>query len=144
MTQPVVSRRTWQLADLSRTVDETVLAIEYERLNLEVARPAEERHQLQADAAVIISAILRLLERGSSEEKAQLGTSREVIVPSDIAENLLRRVEDETALKRDLAELARILPTADSIDNDLLELLDKVAQVADAAATTSLRPLMRK
>lgn len=144
MTHPVVSRRSWQLADLSRTVDDTVLALEYNRLQLRAAPARDDRMKLQRDLAQIIEAILLLLVRGEREQTITLSSQRDVVVPNSIVEALRRSVHDEQQLTDRLKVLVEVLPNADSLDGDLVEVLDMIAEVADVEATASMRPLMRK
>jgi hypothetical protein len=144
MTQPVVSRRSWQLADLSRTADDTVLAIEYSRLHLKAAPSKSDRRQLQRDMTQIVTAVLQLLALGEGETTARLSFDRDVVVPRSIADGLRQKIHDEGSLRTRLEMLVRVLPNADSLNGDMLDMLDMLAEVADAEATTSMRPLMRK
>jgi hypothetical protein len=144
MSHPVVSRRSWQLADLSRTVDDTMLALEYSRLHLTVAPPASERKKLQHELAEIIDAVLMLVMVGGLERTVRLSSSRDVVVPNSIVEALRRRTSDETGLQGRLTRLASELREADSLDGELIEVLETIAEAADVEATTSMRPLMRK
>jgi hypothetical protein len=144
MTQPVVSRRSWQHADLSRTVDEAVLAIEYDRLQLTQVVNGEERWDLQRDASQIIAAVLWMLMTDGYERPVELSDNRSVVVTREFADELRNRVEDVPQFAERLQQLATALPNAHSLPRELVEVLDRVAEVADVVATTSLRPLMRK
>ncbi len=143
MTPPVVSRRSWQLADLSRTVDDTMLALEYNRLGLRAAPPQNERLTLQKDMAQIIEALLELLVDGEHDLPVKL-SSESVVVPGSIVMALRRDATGDTRLRQRLERLASELPDADTLDNEQVELLEAIAEAADAEATVSMRPLMRR
>jgi hypothetical protein len=145
MTHPVVSRRSWQLADLSRTVDDTVLALEYNRLHLQAVPSPLERMKLQRDLAQIIEVILeQLLLRTEHERTVTLSSERAVVIPNSIVEALRRKVGDEAQLTTWLQALVSELPEAEFLDADQAEVLGTIAEVADVEATASMRPLMRK
>ena len=144
MTHPVVSRRSWQLADLSRTVDDTMLALEYSQLHLRAAPSEKERKTLQRDLAQIIDALLTLLTDGTRERFVKLSSNRDVVVPSSIIDALRSRSPDESLLHDHLERLSVELRKDDSLDRDLVEVLDTIAEAADVEATASMRPLMRK
>jgi hypothetical protein len=144
MTHPVVSRRSWQLADLSRTVDDTMLALEYSRLDLKAAPAPSERRRLQHDLAIIIDAVVTLLIQGEREQTVRLSSEREVVVPTSIVDALRQWSNNEAKLKGSLERLASELREQDDVDSDLVEVLDTIAEAADLEATASMRPLMRQ
>lgn len=144
MTHPVVSRRSWQLADLSRTVDDTMLALEYNRLRLKAAPPVTERRRLQQDLAQIIDAVVTLLVQGGRERVVCLSSKREVVVPDSIVSALVRWSGNQAKLKGSLERLASELRAQDDVDDDLVGVLDTIAEAADVEATASMRPLMRQ
>lgn len=144
MTRPVVSRRSWQLADLSRTVDDTMLALEYDRLHLKAAPSRTERRRLQRDLATIIDAVVTLLVGGAREQTVRLSSEREVLVPDSIVNALRRWSQNEGELKSSLERLASELRQRDEVDSDLVEVIDTISEAADVEATASMRPLMRQ
>ena len=144
MTHPVVSRRSWQLADLSRTVDDTMLALEYSRLELRAAPPEAERLGLRRDLAVIIDTLVELLVNGHQERTVRLSEERDVLVPDSIVNALRRRHHDQHALQLNLERLSFELRAPDPLDRDLFDVLDTIAEAADVEASASMRPLMRK
>jgi hypothetical protein len=141
----IVSHRYWQLADLSRTVDDGLFLFERERLNLldDERKPDVER--LRQEVGQVLWVMLVQLT-GEALEGVPSGDlrSHEVTVPPSIVEALRLQLADDDQLIQTLRELMEALASIPSLTAPQVGVLNQIAKTADIEASASLRLLMRK
>jgi hypothetical protein len=141
VTQPA-SYRYWQLADLSRTVGDGLLVFECRRMNMPEDALPVDASSLRSDLARVIEAFRNLVRGDQGEQILYMG-EREVLVPTSIAE-LVSAELGHARVAELLDQLAGSISAADILDDDEVELLDRIAKAADVEASASMRPMMRR
>jgi hypothetical protein len=141
----LVSHRYWQLADLSRTVDDGLFLFERERLNLLEADRRPDVTRLRRQVRQVVCVMLVQLTGTRDEVAFADPTLHEVTVPSSIVDALRRHLaDDEEELIKTLRELTDALAAIPSLTGAQVSVLNQIAKTADIEASASLRLLMRK
>ncbi len=143
MATSSVSKNSWRVADLSRTVNDGLLAVDCRKRKTRLADRTFEETRLE-DLRELIDGLRELLVSPAKARRIFTLTHRgEVFVPDSIVELLSSRNHRGQIVKT-LERLRDQLNSSRPIDDDEVALLDSISQEADRAASASMQPLMRK
>src|SRR4051794_32002648 len=84
----LVTNRSWQLADLSRTVDDGMLVFECERRNLPPDCIPGDATELRVNLQLVLKALLDLLRGAGGEVILSLSSHRRALVSVSVVDAL--------------------------------------------------------